>query len=318
MSDMTALMPLAADETPPPLLTVSGLEVRFGAVRALDGVDLSVRPGELIALAGENGAGKTTLVRCIAGDIAPAGGEIFLAVRKVLADPRAAARQGIGVVWQDLALCDNLDVAANILLGQEPRRLMFSQSRFHAAAAQVLESLRIPLLDTTRSIRTLSGGQRQLVAVARAMRHRPLLLALDEPTTSLGVRESAQVEALIVGLREQGTTILLACHDIEQMFRLADRIVVMRQGRIVGNLDPRSTHPDDVVALLSGQQVDSSARRQLSRLHRLADRLASADPSSSLSLILSALGAALGTERLCIHLLDRPDTLVCAASLGLL
>src|ERR1700757_4306348 len=154
MSDMTALIPLAADQTPPPLLTVSGLDVRFGAVRALDGVDLSVRPGELIALAGENGAGKTPLVRGIAGDIAPAGGEIFLAGRKVLADPRAAARQGIGVVWQDLALCDNLDVAANILLGQEPRRLMLSESRFHAAAAQVLESLRIPLRDTTRSIWT--------------------------------------------------------------------------------------------------------------------------------------------------------------------
>jgi signal transduction histidine kinase/ABC-type multidrug transport system ATPase subunit len=312
---MTAVLPLAADDAPAPLLTVSGLEVRFGAVRALDGVDLSVRPGELIALAGENGAGKTTLVRCIAGDIAPAGGEIFLAGRKVLADPRAAARQGIGVVWQDLALCDNLDVAANILLGQEPRRLMLSESRFHAAAAQVLESLRIPLRDTTRSIGTLSGGQRQLVAVARAMRNRPLLLALDEPTASLGVRESAQVEALIVGLREQGTTILLACHDIEQMFRLADRIVVMRQGRIVGDLDPRRTHPDDVVALLSGQQVDSSARHQLTRLHRLADRLVSADPSASVLLILSALGAALDTERLCIHLVS-DQTLICAASLG--
>ena len=311
---MTAVLPLAADETPAPLLTVSGLEVSFGAVRALSRVDLAVQPGELIALAGENGAGKTTLVRCIAGDIAPAGGQIFLAGRKVPADPAAAGRQGIGVVWQDLALCDNLDVAANILLGQEPRRLMLSESRFHAAAAQVLESLRIPLPDTTRSIRTLSGGQRQLVAVARAMRHRPLLLALDEPTTSLGVRESAPVEALIVGLREQGTTILLACHDIEQMFRLADRIVVMRQGRIVGDLDPRSTHPDDVVALLSGQQVDS-ARHQLTRLHRLADRLVSADPSASMLLILSALGAALDTEKLCIHLVT-DQALICAASLG--
>jgi signal transduction histidine kinase/ABC-type multidrug transport system ATPase subunit len=315
MSDMTALMPLAADVTPPPLLTVSGLEVSFGPVRALNGVDLAVQPGELIALAGENGAGKTTLVRCIAGDITPASGEIYLAGRKVMADPVAAARQGIAVVWQDLALCENLDVAANILLGQEPRRLLLSESRFHAAAAAVLADLRIPLRDTTRSIRTLSGGQRQLVAVARAMRHRPRLLALDEPTASLGVRESAQVEALIVGLRAQGTTILLACHDIEQMFRLADRIVVLRQGRIVGHLDPRSTHPDDVVALLSGQQVDSSARRQLSRLHRLADRLVSADPSNSLSLILSALGAALGTERLCIHLVA-DQALICAASLG--
>src|SRR5260370_968165 len=165
---MTAVLPLAADHPPAPLPTVSALEVRFGAVPPLAGVDLGVRPSP--------------------------------------------------------------------------------------------------------------GGQRRRGAVARAMRRRPLLLALDEPTASLGVQESAQVEALIVGLREQGTTILLACHDIEQMFRLADRIVVMRQGRIVGNLDPRSTHPDDVVALLSGQQVDSSARRQLSRLHRLADPPASAAP----------------------------------------
>jgi ABC-type sugar transport system ATPase subunit len=154
---MSALQRRAADEPALPLLTVSGVGVSFGPVRALDGVNLSVQPGELIALAGENGAGKTTLVRCIAGDIAPASGEIFLAGRKVPADPAAAARQGIGVVWQDLALCDNLDVAANILLGQEPRRLMLSQSRFHAEAASVLKNLRIPLMDTTQSVRTLSG-----------------------------------------------------------------------------------------------------------------------------------------------------------------
>ena len=118
-----------------------------------------------------------------------------------------------------------------------------------------------------------------------------------------------------MGLREQSTTILLACHDIDQMFPLADRIVVLRQGRIVADLRPSDTHPDDVVALISGQQVDSSARRQLTRLHGLTDRLVSADPSSSLSLILSALGAALSSERLCIHLVsDR--TLFCAASLG--
>ena len=147
------------------------------------------------------------------------------------------------------------------------------------------------------------------------MGSKPRLLALDEPTASLGVKESAQVEELIMSLREQSTTILLACHDIDQMFRLADRIVVLRQGRIVADLRPGDTHPDDVVALLSGQQVNSSARRQLTRLHGLTDRLVSADPSSSLSLILSALGAALGSERLCIHLVsDR--TLFCAASLG--
>jgi signal transduction histidine kinase/ABC-type multidrug transport system ATPase subunit len=298
-----------------PLLTVSGLSISYGRLRALDNINLSVRSGELVALAGENGAGKTSLVRCIAGDVVPATGEIFLAGRRVPSDPAGAAKHGVAVVWQDLALCNNLDIAANIMLGRESRRLMRSEVRIHAAAASVLSSLRIPLKDTTLGVRSLSGGQRQLVAVARAMGRKPRLLALDEPTASLGVKESAQVEELIMGLREQGTTILLACHDIDQMFRLADRIVVLRQGKIVADVRTADTHPDDVVALLSGQQIDTSARRQLTRLHGLTDRLVSADPSSSLSLILSALGSALSSERLCIHLVsDR--TLFCAASLG--
>jgi len=297
------------------LLTVSGLSLNYGRLRALEDINLSVQSGELVALSGENGAGKTTLVRCIAGDVVPASGEIYLGGKRVPPDPAAAVRQGVAVVWQDLALCDNLDIAANIMLGRESSRLILSDTRFHSAAAALLRELRIPLKDTTRSVRWLSGGQRQLVAVARAMGSRPRLLALDEPTANLGVKEAAQVEQLIMGLREQGTTILLACHDIDQMFRLADRIVVLRQGRIVADLRPADTHPDDVVALLSGQQIDSSARRQLTRLHGLTDRLVSADPSSSLSLILSALGAALGSERLCIHLVSE-RTLFCAASLG--
>jgi signal transduction histidine kinase/ABC-type multidrug transport system ATPase subunit len=308
----------AADSAP--LLTVSNLSVSFGPLQALRGVNLAVRPGELVALAGENGAGKTTLVRCIAGDVAPASGEIQLAGRRVHAHPGAAARHGIAVVWQDLALCDNLDIAANVMLGRESRRLLWSDTRLHQAAADLLTELRIPLRDTTRSVRTLSGGQRQLVAVARAMGRHPRLIALDEPTAALGVNESRQVEDLIMGLREQGTTVLLACHDIEQMFRLSDRIVVLRQGRIVADLQTTDTHPEDVVALLSGQQVDTSARTQLTRLHGLTDRLISADPSSSLSLILSALGAALNTERLCIHLatagVTEGGSLHCAASLG--
>jgi len=298
-----------------PLLTVSGLSVSFGRIRALNDVTLSVRTGELVALAGENGAGKTTLVRCIAGDVVPASGEVALAGRRVPADPAGAAKRGIAVVWQDLALCDNLDIAANIMLGRESRRLMLSETRVHTTAASLLASLQIPLTDTTRNVGSLSGGQRQLVAVARAMGRKPQLLALDEPTASLGVKEAAQVEELIMGLQGQGTTILLACHDIDQMFRLADRIVVLRQGRIVADLRTADAHPDDVVALISGQQVDTSARHQITRLHGLTDRLVSADPSSSLSLILSALGSALGSERLCIHLVtDR--TLYSAASLG--
>ena len=294
---------------------MSGLSVSYGRLRALVDVNLSLKAGELVALAGENGAGKTTLVRCIAGDVVPASGEVFLTGRRVPAEQAAATKQGIAVVWQDLALCDNLDVAANIMLGRERPRMLMSETRFHTAAASLLDSLRIPLTDTTRNVRALSGGQRQLVAVARAMGRKPRLLVLDEPTASLGVKEAAQVEELIRGLRRQGTTILLACHDIDQMFRLADRIVVLRQGRIVGDLRTTDAHPEDVVALISGQQVDSSARQQLTRLHGLTDRLVSADPSSSLSLILSALGAALGSERLCIHLVS-DKTLYCAASMG--
>ena len=298
-----------------PELTVSSLTVRFGALTALDGVDLAVQAGELVALAGENGAGKTTLIRAIAGDVTPVSGTIRLRGRPVTPNLAAAARLGVRIVWQDVPLNDNLDVASNVMLGNERFRHLFSDVALHGDAAKLFNRLGIPLRDTTRSVKSLSGGQRQMVAVARAMAHDPRVLLLDEPTASLGVQESAIVERLISRLREQGTTILLSCHDTGQMFRLADRIVVLRHGRVVAEVSPSEVHPDDVVALVSGQAVDSSARRQLTRLHRLTGRLVSSEPSSSLSLILSALGAALGSERLCIHLLA-DSQLVCAASFG--
>jgi signal transduction histidine kinase/ABC-type multidrug transport system ATPase subunit len=310
----TALAPEVTGASP--LLSVSDVAVSYGPVRALDGVSLTVGEGEIVALAGENGAGKTTLVRCIGGDIEPTTGSIRVAGKVMPADPSVLSRHGVGVVWQDLALCDNLDIAANLMLGRERRRQLRSEVRMHTDAMRLLEQLGVPLHDTTRSVRSLSGGQRQLVAVARAMAAAPRMLLLDEPTAALGVQMSAQVESLISRLRDSGTGILLACHDIDQMFRLADRIVVLRHGRVAAEVMPAEVHPDDVVALLSGQALDSSARRQLTRLHGLADRLVSADPSSSLSLILSALGAALGSERLCIHL-RADDELVCSAALGL-
>ena len=286
-----------------PELTVSSLTVRFDSLTALDGVDLAVQAGELVALAGENGAGKTTLIRAIAGDVTPVSGTIRLGGRPVTPNLAASARLGVRIVWQDVPLNDNLDVASNVMLGNERLRHMFSDVALHGDAAKLFKRPGIPLRDTTRSVKSLSGGQRQMVAVARAMAHDPRVLLLDEPTASLGVQESALVERLISRLREQGTTILLSCHDTGQMFRLADRIVVLRHGRVVAEVSPSAVHPDDVVALVSGQAVDSSARRQLTRLHRLTGRLVSSEPSSSLSLILSALGTALGSERLCIHLL---------------
>ncbi|HUC56685.1 MAG TPA: ATP-binding cassette domain-containing protein [Streptosporangiaceae bacterium] len=305
----------AASDGAGPVITVSGLGVTFGPVRALDGVDLSIMPGEVTALAGESGAGKTTLLRALGGDLKPSRGEILFRGRPLPADPLAVARCGVGVVWQDLSLCDNLDIASNLMLGRERRRQLLSEVKMHADASSLMSSLGIPLTDTTRSVRSLSGGQRQLVAIARAMAGRPPLLLLDEPTKSLSIKHAAQFEDLIAAVRHQ-TTVVIACHDLDLMFRLASRIVVLRHGRIVAEVNPATVHPDEVVALLSGQEVDSSARRQLTRLHGLTGKLVAADASSSLSLILSALGAALGSERLCMHLATGGE-LACAASLGL-
>jgi ABC-type multidrug transport system ATPase subunit/signal transduction histidine kinase len=299
-----------------PLLSVRGLVANYGARRALTGVDLEIRPGEVLALAGENGAGKSTLVRCIAGDLPASAGEIILDGERIRVGPKAVSRRGVAVVWQDLSLCDNLDVASNLLLGREPRRILPSDARFHAAAAQLLTSIGIPGFDTTRAVSSLSGGQRQLVAVARAMRDKPRLLILDEPTASLGVLESGQVESLTRRLCDEGTTILLVSHDIDQMFRLADRITVLRQGQVVADVPTVSGYPDEIVALMSGQPVDSSPRRQLDRLHSLVGQLTSADRSSSLAVILSALGTALAADRLCIHLVDA-DRLRLTAAVGL-
>ncbi|HTR71207.1 MAG TPA: ATP-binding cassette domain-containing protein [Mycobacteriales bacterium] len=287
-----------------PLLAVRSVSAQYGARRVLTGVDLEVRAGEVLALAGENGAGKSTLVRCIAGDLTPSAGEIELDGERVRLGPGELARRGVAVVWQDLALCDNLDVASNLLLGRERWRSLLSEARFHAEANALLTSLGIPLIDTTRSVASLSGGQRQLVAVARAMRERPRLLVLDEPTASLGVFETAQVESLARRLSDDGTTILLVTHDVDQMFRLADRITVLRHGQMVADLPTGTSHPDEIVSLISGQPVDSSPRRQLDRLHSLVGRLTHVDPASSLAVILSALGTALAADRLCIHLLD--------------
>ncbi|MGH3470792.1 MAG: ATP-binding cassette domain-containing protein [Nocardioidaceae bacterium] len=313
---MATTTAVSADRDLAPLVRVDGVSVGFGHLQALTNVDLEIRPGELVALVGENGAGKSTLVRCLAGDIAPHHGQVWMAGHHMSTRPGAAARAGVEVVWQDLALCDNLDVAGNLVLGREQGGRVLSDTRMHEVARRILADLEIPIRDTTALAGFLSGGQRQMLAVARAMAGRPQLLVLDEPTASLGIHEAAQVESLIMRFHQQGMTILLVSHDIDQIFRMADRVAVMRRGQLVAELDPGRSHPDEVVGLIAGHEPDSSAHHQLSRLHGLTDELASADPSSSLTLILSTLGTALGVHKLCMHVADA-DHLRSVTSLGL-
>ncbi|MEA2146857.1 MAG: hypothetical protein QOG59_2444, partial [Solirubrobacteraceae bacterium] len=298
-----------------PALRVSRLGVSYGAIEALADITFDVARGEIVAVSGEPGAGKSSLVRCLVGDITADVGFATLDGIPLAPGSRTRPRTDVAVVWQEAELCLNLDVAGNLLLGRETPRLMRSSSRFHAAAADILREFRIPIRDTTQLAGSLSGGDRRLLAMVLAISRRPSLLILDEPTTELGAVETARAEELILRVRDSGTAVLLVSRDIPQMFRIADRIVVLRRGRVVAQLDASSSHPDDVAGLQAGQEIDSSPRRQLTRLHGLADRLISADPSSTMSLILSALGAALGSDALCIHVLSEGG-LHCEASLG--
>ncbi len=289
------------------MLEVTGLAVGFGEEQTLERVDLRVNAGEIVALAGEPGAGKTALVRCLSGDLQPSSGTIRVDGRVLSTGLRAAERHGIAVVWQDLALCETLDVAGNLLLGLESSAQTLSTNRFYARAAGILADLGLTSLAVAAPASSLSGSQRGLLALAMALARAPRILLLDEPTAAMGASETAELEQLLARKRDEGLAVLLATRDIDQMFRLADRIVVLRQGRTQDELDPQDSHPDDVAALLAGGSVDGSARRQLIRLHGLADSLAVADPSSGLALIVSALAAALNLERSSISVV-RADT----------
>jgi signal transduction histidine kinase/ABC-type branched-subunit amino acid transport system ATPase component len=293
---------------PAPVLRVRGVHKRFGQLRVLRGVDLELRPGEILALVGENGAGKSTLVQCIARTYPADRGTIELAGRPLASDAIAARHQGVAVVWQDLALCDNLSAVANVFLGSERVNGVLLDEAAMAEQARVLfQRLHISISNPYQPVGTLSGGQRQLVAIARAVLRDPVLLVLDEPTASLGMTETRLVLWLLAQLRAIGSSILLVSHRLEQVFSLVDRILVLRDGRIVADVSPLEVHPDDVVAMISGIQTDSTARRQLRRLHSLVEQLAEVEPAASLPLIVSAMAEALGVHQLCVHLLDQPE-----------
>lgn len=241
-----------------PLLEARGISKRFGGVHALENVSFHVDPGEVVSLAGDNGAGKSTLIKIISGVFQPTEGELRFQGEKVVFDnPQDARRRGIETIYQDLALADNLDVGANIFLGREPMRRVFGlpvidRRRMRGEAAQALEALDIGLDRLDRPVRTLSGGQRQCVAIGRAIHWKARVLIMDEPTAALGVPEQRRVMKLIRSLKSSGVGVIFISHNLADIFDVTDRIVVLRRGVGVGERPTKGANADEIVRMMVG------------------------------------------------------------------
>lgn len=246
-----------------PVLSARNLVITFGRVVGLDGVDLDLYPGEVLAVIGDNGAGKSSLIKALAGAVVPDEGEIRMNGEVVQFRSTGDARErGIETVYQDLAVIPALDIASNLYLGREIRRKGIMGSVFRrldmptmrAEAARHLSDLKIGIKSVTQSVETLSGGQRQGVAVSRAAAFGKGVIIMDEPTAALGVRESGQVIELIRSIRERGIPVVLISHDMPHVFEVADRIHVHRLGRRAAVVDPKQRTMSEVVALMTGAE----------------------------------------------------------------
>lgn len=245
-----------------PLLQVRGIIKNFGAVEALRGVDFEARVGQVTALLGDNGAGKSTLIKCIAGTLVPDGGEILLGgAPQHFRTPIDATRAGIETVYQDLALCDNLDVVANLFLGREEGHTLIpgavrtlDEEAMEKRATEALSVLRINIPSVRNQVAQLSGGQRQSIAVAKAVLWSPQVVILDEPTAALGVAQTRQVLDLVLRLRERGLAVIVITHNMADVFEVADFASVMRLGRRVATFNIKEVTPDDVVAAITGSR----------------------------------------------------------------
>jgi D-xylose transport system ATP-binding protein len=243
-----------------PLLELEKVSKRFGPVQALDRVDFAVHPGEVVGLVGDNGAGKSTMVKTIAGIYTADEGTIRFDGEEVkIKGPQDATELGIATVYQDLALCDNLDVVANLFLGHEevapgPGRIsrQLDEAKMEHETSDLLSNLAVTIPSLRSEVGTLSGGQRQQVAVARSLLGEPKVVLLDEPTAALGVAQTAQVLNLIRRLRERELGVVVISHNLADVFEVADRIFVLRLGRAGGEFDAQQTTEEHVVGAITG------------------------------------------------------------------
>jgi D-xylose transport system ATP-binding protein len=258
----------------PPVLSLRGISKHFGAVQALTDVDFDVSAGEVVALVGDNGAGKSTLVKAISGAQPSDAGEIQFEGKPVtIPSPLASQHLGIATVFQDLALCDNLDVVGNLYLGRElVRGGVLDEPEMERRSWNLLRELSARVPSVRSPVASLSGGQRQTVAISRSLLGDPKLVMLDEPTAALGVAQTAQVLNLIDRLRERGLAVVLISHNMADVFAVADRIVVLRLGRNSGEFRTASTTREEVIAAITGAADNVVVERESrQRLAALAD-----------------------------------------------
>ncbi|UNC90862.1 ATP-binding cassette domain-containing protein [Candidatus Contubernalis alkaliaceticus] len=242
-------------EDNPPLLETRGLYKSFGHVKALNGVDLKIFEGQVLAIVGDNGAGKTTLIKLLSGAMVPDGGEIIVRseVFKRLS-PSKAIQLGISTVYQDLALVNSLDIVSNIFLGREEisGKFFLNKKKMKKEASKLLDSLQIDIPLLKLPVSYLSGGQRQAIAVSRAINQGGKIIIFDEPTAAMGIRESARILKLIKKLGEKGFAVIVISHNLHQVFEISDRICVLRQGQVVEDFITRNTHPDEIIHVITG------------------------------------------------------------------
>lgn len=249
-------------EGPDIVLETRGLTKQYGGIHALDGANFILRKGEHVAIMGDNGAGKSTFVRQITGVEKPTRGEIIFNGEPVVFDgPLDARERGIETVFQNLALADDLDVPSNLFLGREKIRFnlgpfsILDRRAMRDATLNALEKTAVKIPNLSSTIRHMSGGQRQCVAIARTATFASKMIIMDEPTAALGVQETAQVENIIRTLKQNGEALILISHNMRQVFDLVDRIVVFRRGRVVANLNKHETDGQDVVAYITGAKT---------------------------------------------------------------